>query len=109
MAKHTEKARRVTRKSKKSRGRRVQRGGGLKEEAMQVLADNHITDLEQFLFDDARFVPSKTGMGWTGQSYSDVTFGEYVFTKGKVLRDYRLHVYHKDKPSEVELVYSYSD
>lgn len=119
MAKHTKKARRFSRKSKESRRRRVQRGGGLQEEALQTLKDNGIItsttaskkldqELDDFLFHPQKFKRNEEG------NYATETYGSFVFGKTRDRTpSYYLRAWKQseDPPKFIEtvLLYMFTD
>ena len=106
----TKKTRRnMRRQTKKANNMRRQRGGGLKEDALEVLRNNNITDLDKFLFDSKIFKPTPNGKN----SY-DVIYNykdkRYIFQRSRdMCRQYYLTVYEVSNPGVKENLYMYSD
>jgi hypothetical protein len=93
--------RRINRQKKQTR----QRGGALKEDALKVLADNKITDLDNFLFGSGKFVLNKEGT-----SYNDVIYGEYTFRKTRDMsRTYHLIAFTTSSPDKQVTLLSVND
>jgi hypothetical protein len=83
-----------TARRKTNKRKFLQRGGGLKEDALKVLKDNDITNLEKFVFESGKFVLNKEGT-----AYNDVIYGAYTFRKTRDMsRQYHLIVFETSKP-----------
>jgi hypothetical protein len=83
-------------KKRRTNKRRNQRGGGLTEDALKVLTDNKIADLDNFLFGSGKFVLNKEGT-----SYNNVIYGDYTFRKTRDMsRTYYLVAFKTSSPDK---------
>jgi len=89
--------RRVSRKYT-NRGKRIQRGGALKEDALKVLTEN-------FLFESGKFVLNEEK-----KAYNNVIIGEYTFQKTRDMsRQYHLIAFKTSKPDDKTTLLTVSD
>ena len=101
------KSRRNRRRPRFSRRRKMykQRGGDLKEDALKILADNNITDLDKFLFESGKFVLNEKG-----NAYNSIIFGDYTFIKTRDMsRTYYLKVFKTSEPDTIVELYRLND
>ena len=107
-ARATKRSRRIRRRfSRKytNRGKRIQRGGDLKEDVLKVLTENGVTNLETFLFESGQFVLNKDGT-----AYNNVIFGEYTFQKTRDMgRQYHLIAFKTSEPDVKTTLLTVSD
>lgn len=88
-----------------NRGKRIQRGGDLKEDALKVLTGKGITNLEHFLFEPGNFV-----LNTEGNAYNDVIIGEYTFQKTRDMgRQYHLIAFKTSEPDDKTTLLTVSD
>lgn len=82
----------------------------MKEDALEVLRRNNITDLDKFLFDPELFQRSQNGTTYNNEHYFDKDGKKYIFQKSRDMsRQYHLTVYETSNPRVKEILYTYSD
>ena len=85
-------------RSRKTKSKIIQKGGGLKENAIKILENNEHGDLDKFLFNSGLFTP---------ENKYTVIIGDYTFVKSRDMgRSSILTAFKTSEPSNKVIIHA---